>query len=334
MMGMNIFAAKNVSRSEVSKPAFGETLVRLGEQNRDIVVCEADLMRASGTGAFMKRFPDRHFNFGVAEQNCMAVAAGLAVAGKTVFATTFANFASKRACDQVSISIAYNKANVKVCGTYAGLTSEKNGGTHISVEDIAIMRSMPNMRVVEPADTAELADMTRALAEYDGPVYFRHPKKFFRTIFNENYRFQFGKSVELMPGNDLTIIACGIMTAVALDAAEALALQGVRIRVVNMSSLKPLDAVAIIRAAHETGAILTVENHTIIGGLGSAVAEVLVEHRLNPAFMKVGIPDVFGQTADLEWLLTDCGLSCQNICDKAMAVIRQRDGGYFDAWRQ
>ena len=316
-MDNNIFAAVNNPEKEISKNAFGQALSTLGEKHSNLIVCEADLMRASGSKAFLDRFPDRHFNFGVAEQNCMSAAAGLALSGKTVFATTFANFATKRACDQVSISVAYNKANVKVCGTYAGLTCEKNGGTHIGVEDIAIMRSMPNMRVVEPADTAELAEMTRVLCEYNGPVYFRIPKMFFRTIFSENYRFKFGKAVEITQGNDIAIFACGITTGLALDAAEELKKDGIEARVINMSSIKPLDAEAVLKATEETKAILTVENHTIIGGLGSAVAEVLAENGIGTKFRRLGIQDSFGITADLKWLINHFGISKQHIMEAA-----------------
>lgn len=320
-MKTNIFALENNPQNEISKTAFGKELSVLGETNKNLIVCEADLMRASGTKAFLDRFPERHFNFGVAEQNCMAASAGLALSGKTVFATTFANFASKRACDQVSISIAYNRANVKVCGTYAGLTSEKNGGTHIGVEDISIMRAMPNMRVVEPADTAELADMTRVLADYNGPVYLRIPKLFKRTIFNDQYSFEFGKATQITKGDDITIIACGLMTGIAFDAVEDLRKNGIQARLINMSSIKPLDAEAVIKAAEETKAILTVENHTIVGGLGSAVAEVLAESGIGTKFFKLGIRDEFGQTADLDWLLDKFGISKSHIIDTAKKLL-------------
>lgn len=299
----------------LSKVAFGNALLALGEENEDIVVCEADLMRVSGTKGFSEKFPERHFNFGVAEQNCMAAAAGLALSGKTVFATTFANFASKRAADQVSIAIAYNKANVKVCGTYAGLTSEKNGGTHIGVEDLAIMRATPNMRVVEPADPVELAEITRVIADYEGPVYFRLPKLFYRNIFNEKYRFKFGEGTEVFPGDDITLIACGIMTGIAIQAAEELKEQGFSVRVINMSSIKPIDEAIILKAAKETKAIFTLENHSVVGGLGSAVAEVLSENRISLYFERLGIRDQFGETASLDWQLDKNGISKEKIAD-------------------
>lgn len=322
---IGIIAPDSSAKPVPSKEDFGKILVELGEHNERVVVCEADLMRASGTRPFLERFPERHFQFGVAEQNTMAAAAGLALSGKTVFASTFANFASKRACDQVSISIAYNMANVKICGIYAGLTSEKNGGTHISVEDISIMRSIPNMRVVEPADTAELAEITKAVAEYEGPVYFRQPKMFLRNIFNNNYRFTFGKAVEITEGDDITIIACGIMTGVALDAVKELENRGIRARLINMSTIKPLDEEIVIKAAEETKAILTVENHTIIGGLGGAVAEVLAERRINSSFLRLGIMDTFGQTATLDWLLEKNGLSKQHIVNSAIDLIHKKE---------
>ena len=305
----------NKDQTVTCKEAFGSILLELGERDNNIVVCEADLMRASGTKAFCVQFPERHFNLGVAEQNCMAAAAGLALSGKKVFATTFANFASKRACDQVSIAIAYNKANVKVCGTYAGLTSEKNGGTHISVEDIAIMRAIPNMRVVEPADPVEVKKIAKVLVEYDGPVYFRQPKMFYRNIFSEKYEFEFGKGKVVFPGNDITLIACGIMTGIAVQAAEEMQTKGLSVRVINMSSIKPIDEEIIITAAKETKAIFTLENHNIIGGLGSAVAEVLAEDKITTYFKRLGIKDQFGQTAPLDWLLEKNGISKEKIIE-------------------
>lgn len=304
---------------------FGNMLVELGEENEDIVACEADLMKISCSKPFMERFPQRHFQFGVAEQNLMAVSAGLALSGKVVFASTMANFASKRACDQVSISIAYNKANVKVCGDYAGLTSAKNGGTHISVEDVTIMRAMPNMRVVVPADTVELADVMRVISAYDGPVYLRKARGPMRRLFRHDHRFNFGRAIQMTEGDDIAIICCGIMTALAMDAADVLEENGISARVINMSSIKPLDTDTVIKAAKETGAIITAENHTIIGGLGGAVAETLSEGGVHPVFHRMGIRDAFGETATLEWLLEHHGLSTPHIVKAAKDLMAKKN---------
>jgi len=305
-----------------SKIAFGEALVALGKQIPNLVVCDADLMRAAGTDVFRKAYPDRHFNFGVAEQNMVAAAAGLAISGKTVFATTFANFATKRACDQMSISVAYNQANVKLCGTYAGLTCEKNGGTHISVEDVSIMRAMPNVIVVEPADPEELAQATRAVAEYEGPVYLRIPKIYYRNLFGKDYTFEIGRAAQLGNGTDISLCACGLMTGVAWQAAEELLGKGISASVFNFSTIKPLDVEAVRRAA-ATGAILTVENHSVIGGLGSAIMECLSEYRQNPKIRRLGLQDVFGKTASLDWLLSHNGLAEEQIVTAAEELLRE-----------
>lgn len=303
---------------------FGKTLVELGESSEDIVVCDADLTLAAGSRAFMDRFPDRHFQFGVAEQNLMAVSAGLALSGKVVFANTLTNFATKRACDQNSISIAYNKANVKICGDYAGLTEAKNGGTHISVEDVTIMRAMPNVRVVDPGDTVEMAAAMRAMAEYDGPVYLRKARGPMRRLFDDDYRFTFGRASEMTKGYDVAIITCGIMTALAMDAATELARRGLYARVINMSSIKPLDVDILIKAAEETEAILTAENHGTAGGLGGAVAETLLEAGARPLFRMLGVRDKFGETATLEWLLERHGLSTPQIVAAAENLVSRK----------
>lgn len=303
-------------RTLVSKEIFGEVIVQLGKKDERIVVCDTDLMKCFGTKAFSKEFPNRHINFGIAEQNCMAASAGIALCGKNVFASSFANFASKRACDQVSISVAYNKANVKVCGLYAGLTAEKNGGTHIGVEDVALMRSIPDMCVVEPGDTYELEAITRFMADYEGAVYFRQPKMYLRNVYREVPNFQLGKGVELLAGSDATIIASGITVGLALDTAVILKEKGVSVRVVNMPTIKPIDKEIILKAAVETKAILTCENHSIIGGLGSAVAEVLADNGMAVALKRVGIRDTFGVTASLAYQLEINGLTKEAISEE------------------
>lgn len=296
-------------------------MVALAKDDSRIVVCEADLMRASGTKVFKKAFPERHFNFGIAEQNMVCASAGLAISGKTVFASTFANFATKRACDQMSIGVAYNKANVKLCGIYAGLTSEKNGGTHIAVEDIALMRATPNVTVVEPGDLEELRQAIIALANHEGPAYLRIPKMYKATVFGPDYQFSIGKAVTVREGNDISLCACGITTGIAVLAANKLAEQGIKAKVINFSTLKPIDRNAVMDAA-KTGKVLTVENHSIIGGLGSAVMEVLSENRCSPAIKRLGLDDVFGQTASLDWQLEKNGISVDGVVRAASEMLK------------
>jgi transketolase len=306
----------------VSKTVFGEELVRLAAEDDRIVVCEADLMRASGTRVFKDAYPNRHFNFGVAEQNMVSASAGLALCGKIVFASTFANFAAKRACDQMSISVAYNKANVKLCGIYAGLTSEKNGGTHIAVEDVAIMRAMPNVTVIEPGDLTELRQAVDAVARHEGPVYLRIPKMYKIDVFSDRYRFEIGKAAVLREGKDLAICACGIMSGIALLAADKLAEQGIDAKVINFGTIKPLDEAAVIAAA-DTGCILTAENHSVVGGLGSAIMEALCENRKNVKIERHGLRDVFGQTASLDWQLEQNGLTAEQLASAAKRLVNK-----------
>lgn len=322
-MSGTVFAVDNTAPASVSKSVFGETLVSLAKEDPRIVVCEADLMRASGTKVFKDTFPDRHFNFGIAEQNMVCAAAGLAISGKAVFASTFANFATKRACDQVSIGVAYNRANVKLCGIYAGLTSEKNGGTHIAVEDIALMRATPNVVVVEPADLEELRQAIVVLSRYEGPAYLRIPKMYKASVFGPGYRFAIGKAVTVREGKDIALCACGIMTGIAVLAAKKLAEKGIDAKIVNFSTLKPFDGGVVLDAAG-IGKILTLENHSIIGGLGSAVLEVLGENRRAPAVRRLGLADVFGQTASLDWQLEKNGISVDAVVAAASEMMRAK----------
>ena len=308
-------------RSLLSKDIFGEKIVELAGKNENIVVCDADLMRCFGTKKFSQTFPDRHFNFGIAEQNMTAAAGGMALCGKSVFTSTFANFATKRACDQVSISVCYNQANVKVCGLYAGLTGEKNGGTHIGIEDVALMRSFPGMTVAEPADTYELEAMTEFFADFEGPVYFRMPKMYLRQVYSEVPVFRLGKADILKKGNDVTVIACGITTGIAMDAAEALEQEGISVRVINMSSIKPLDQEAVLDAAEQTKAIVTIENHSTVGGLGSAAADVLAENGSSVKLYKIGIPDRFGVTASLDYQLKMNGITAGNLIQTVKSAL-------------
>jgi transketolase len=309
-----------------SKKVYGEVLVKLGEKNPNVVVLEADLMKASGSDPFLAKFPERHFNVGIAEQDLIGTAAGLAAMGKIPFASSFACFASQRACDQAVNSVAYNKFNVKIVGSYAGLTSEKNGGTHISVEDLAIFRSMPNMVVIDPGDGVEFAQALEFAAEYEGPVYIRSNKGNFPTFLEESYRFQLGKAIVLSEGNDIGLITTGITTLEGIKACEGLAVAGIRVRHVHMPSLKPIDAAEIITTAMQTKRLVTVENHSIIGGLGSAVAEVLTEGY--PVRLKrMGLNDCFGETAKLDYLMEKFGISASHIVKQVKEFLKQARPG-------
>ena len=314
--------ADTKERSLLSKDIFGPLITELGKENKNIVVCDTDLMRCFGTKPFMQAFPDRHFNFGIAEQNCMAASAGMALCGKNVFASSFANFASKRACDQVSISVCYNRANVKVCGLYAGLTAEKNGGTHIGVEDVAMMRSFPGMAVVEAADTYELEAITRFMAEYDGPVYFRQPKMYLRHVYSEVPSFELGKAVTLREGQDVVIFACGITAGPSMDAAEALAEKGISVSVINLPSIKPIDEDKVASVAAKCKNVFTVENHSIVGGIGSAVAEVIAENAIDAKLERIGIRDTFGMTATLAYQMEANGLTGEQIADSIEKAVK------------
>jgi len=298
----------NNSETVSVKKVYGETLVKLGKVNPNVVVVEADLMKASGSGPFLEAYPERHFDVGVAEQNLVGVAAGLAAMGKIPFASTFANFASQRACDQAFMSVAYNQFNVKICGDYAGLTSEKNGAIHISVADIVIFRSMPNITVVVPGDCTELASAMEAITNYKGPVYLRKARGLVKSIFPPDYKFEIGKAVMIQEGYNVTLITTGITTYEGIKACDVINSESIGVRHIHLPTIKPIDREVILRAAYETGVIVTVENHSWYGGLGSAVTEIICEECPVPV-IRLGIKDCFGQTADLEWLLDEYEIS-------------------------
>jgi len=276
-------------------------------------------MKATGTQVFQDRFPDRLFQIGVAEQNMMGIAAGLAAAGKIPFANTFAVFAAKRACDQVSISIAYPKLNVKIGGTYAGL-SVAYGASHQSVQDIAIMRSMPNMTVIAPADTIELSKAVREISLYEGPVYLRMVRGTMPRVFDDDHAFTIGQATVLRDGDAAAIISTGVMTSKALEAADALRNEGIGVRVINMPTIKPIDEQAILDAAHDAGGIVTVEHHSVIGGLGSAVCEVVCKECSVPV-KRVGINDKFGLTGPFEWSVGHFGFDVPDIANAVRDMV-------------
>jgi transketolase len=306
-----------------TRDAYGEALARLGEENSNIVVLDADLSGSTKTSLFAKKFPERFFNMGIAEANMIGTAAGLAAAGKIPFASTFAIFAVGRAWEQVRQSVAYPKANVKIVATHSGVTVGEDGGSHQSVEDIAIMRAVPNMTVIVPADGIETALAIQAVADFNGPVYVRLGRNKVQTIFDDSYKFSIGKGVQLRGGTDLTFIGTGLMTAQALLAAEILQAEGVSARVIHIATIKPLDEELILAAARETGAIVTAEEHSIIGGLGGAVAELLSE-KCPVKLKRVGIKDRFGLSGKGDELLKYFGLLPENLVDAAKEILAGR----------
>jgi len=310
---------------EQVREAFGRALVEAAREDERIVVLDADLATSTKVVYFGEEFPERYFQMGVAEQNMMGAAAGLALTGKIPFVSSFAVFLTKRACDQVSTSIAYPRLNVKLIGAYSGIVSGNNGATHQAIEDVAIMRGMPGFVVLDPADDVEIIAALKATIAHDGPVYLRLTRDAWPRIVPEDHEFEIGKATMLRDGKDVTLIGAGVMTSQCIEAAEILSRDGIEARVINMSTIKPIDAEAIITAARETGAIVTAENHTIYGGLGSAVAEVLVENVPVP-MLRVGLKDTFGECGTNEELLKKYQLAPQDIATVARNVLRRRRG--------
>src|SRR3990172_2048848 len=306
-----------------TRDAYGEALAELGETNKDVVVLDADLSGSTKTAIFAKKFPERFFNMGIAEQNMMGTAAGLAASGKIPFASTFAIFATGRAWEQVRQSIAYPKLNVKIVATHAGITVGEDGASHQSVEDIAVMRVIPNMTVIVPADGVETKKFINEIVRYRGPVYVRLSRGKSPVVLDDSYSFEIGKGVVLKDGTDVSLIACGVMVYKALQAADILGKEGVSARVINISSIKPIDADLIIRAARETGCVVTAEEHSIIGGLGGAVAETLADNCPVPV-KRVGIEDKFGTSGDADLLMELYGLTADNIAKAAREVIKKK----------
>lgn len=309
--------------AKATREAYGETLKELGAKIPEIVVLDADLSASTKTAVFAKAFPDRFFDTGIAEGNMMSVAAGLAASGKIPFASTFAVFGAGRAYEQIRNSICYPNLNVKVAVTHAGLTVGEDGATHQMLEDIALMRALPNMTVVVPADAEETAQVIRWAASYQEPVYIRMGRAKVEDVISPDAEFVPGKSTTLADGSDVTIMACGIMTQQALQAAKMLAEEGISARVINMSSIKPIDEEAIVKAAKETGAIVTCEEHTVMGGLGSAVAEVVVRQCPVPMAM-VGTEDVFGQSGKASEVLKVYGLTPEHIALEAKKLVEAK----------
>ena len=301
-----------------TRDAYGKALVELGNKYNDFLVLDADLAAATKTGVFKKEFPERFYDCGIAEQNMISVAAGIAATGKKVFASSFAMFAAGRAFEQVRNSVAYPALNVKICATHAGISVGEDGATHQCCEDLALMRSIPNMTVLNPADATEAKLALFAAYELDGPVYIRFGRLAVPVIFGDDYKFEIGKGVTLKDGNDVTIIASGLLVNEALEAYETLKEQGINARIINMPTIKPIDEEIIVKAAKETGAIVTAEEHSVIGGLGSAV---VTEKCPVPVF-KVGVNDTFGKSGPAAELLEKFGLSDGNIVEKVKAILK------------
>ena len=309
---------------QATREAYGKTLAKLADINPNIVVLDADLSKSTKTADFKEVAPERFFNMGIAESNMMGVAAGLSTCGKIPFVSTFAMFAAGRAYEQIRNSICYPKLNVKICATHAGLTVGEDGATHQAIEDLSLMRSIPNMVVINPADGIETEAAIKAIAEYDGPCYVRLGRMAVENVnLNEDYKFEIGKGIKLSEGNDVTIVATGIMVEKALKAKTILANEGINARVISIHTIKPLDTELIIDSAKETGAIITVEEHSIIGGLGSAVTEVVSEFYPVPV-VRIGVNDVFGESGKPNELLEKYGLTVENIVERAKKVIANK----------
>ena len=302
-----------------TRESYGNALAELGEKY-DFVVLDADLAAATKTGTFKKKFPERFFDCGIAEGNMMSVAAGLATTGKVVFASSFAMFAAGRAFEQIRNSIGYPHLNVKIGATHAGLTVGEDGATHQCFEDLALMRTIPGMVVISPADDVEAKAAVEFAINHYGPVYMRFGRMAVPVVNGADYKFEMGKGVNLRDGKDVTIVANGFMVHLALEAAEKLAEEGISARVVNIHTIKPIDKDIILDAAEKTGAIVTAEEHNIIGGLGSAVAEVLCEGCPVP-MLRVGVEDKFGRSGKVQPLLDMYGLTVDNLVQKAKASI-------------
>ena len=306
-----------------TRDAYGQALVELGRSDSRIVALDADLSGSTKTAQFAKEFPDRFFNAGIAEANMVGMAAGLAAGGMIPFASTFAVFAAGRAFEQIRQSVAYPRLNVKIVATHGGITVGEDGGSHQSVEDLAIMRALPNLTVLCPADGPETAAAIRAAAAFDGPVFVRLGRGKVPVIFAEACPFAIGRGVTLRAGGDLTFMGTGLMTAAALAAAASLAGEGIDARVLHFGTIKPLDRDLVLQAGRETGAVVTAEEHSIIGGLGSAVCEVLAEGCPVPV-ERIGMPDVFGQSGPADALLEHYGLTSTHLVAAARRVLGRK----------
>ena len=301
---MNLKEEKKATRQ-----SYGEALQALGEENKKIVVLDADLSNATKTKLFAEKFPDRFFDMGIAEQNMMGTAAGMATCGKIPYASTFAVFAAGRAYDQIRTSICYPKLNVKICATHAGITVGEDGATHQMIEDISLMRTLPNMTVLSTCDDAETKWAVKEISKINGPVYLRLSRMKTNLIYSENQKFEIGKGIQIGEGTDCTVFATGVTVAESLKAQEILKEKGINIRVIDIHTIKPIDKELIIKCAKETDNLISIEDHNIIGGLGSAISEVLTDE-YPKKLVRLGIQDTFGKSGKAEELMNYFGISC------------------------
>ncbi|MDJ0626260.1 MAG: transketolase family protein [Candidatus Caenarcaniphilales bacterium] len=315
-----------MSEKKATRVAYGEALVELGSKNSDIVVLDADLSGSTNTKKFAQKFPERFFNMGIAEQNMVSTAAGLALTGKIPFASSFAMFATGRAWEQVRNSVAHNDLNVKIAATHAGITLGEDGASHQIIEDIAIMNVIPKMSVLVPADAVEAKAMTKALVEYQGPAYIRLGRPNVPIIFDENdFEYELGKARLVKEGQDITIIAYGVMLSKAIEAAEKLETEGVKAEVINVSTIKPLDESTILQSAKKTGSIVVAEEHNRVGGVNCLIASCISNNLNSFCPMEVvAIEDRFGQSGKVDDLLEEYGLTSENIVEKAKKCIKRK----------
>lgn len=306
------------------RETYVDLLIEYAKQDERLVIVEADLMKAAGTTRFGETFPERTVNCGVQEANMIGVAAGMSAMGKVPFTHTFTPFSTRRVCDQITLSVAYAGLNVKIMGSDPGVTAELNGGTHMSMEDVAIMRNIPDMIIYEPVDSAQLKKIFPQILEHYGPVYIRLLRRNAVQIFDDNTEFKLGKGIVIKEGKDVTILASGIMVAEALKAAQTLSAKGIDAEIINIHTIKPLDEELVLQSARKTGAVVTAENHSILNGLGGAVAEYLSENYPVPV-QRVGVKDTFGEVGFTDFLKEKYGLTEKEIvlaAEKAIAMKR------------
>ncbi len=304
----------NMDKKVATRKSYGEALEQLGKENPNVVVLDADLAGATKTDMFAKQFPDRFFDMGIAEANMMATAAGFATCGKIPYASTFAVFAAGRAYDQIRNSICYPKLNVKICATHCGVTVGEDGATHQMIEDLSLMRTLPNMTVMSTSDDTQTKWAIKEIAKIQGPVYLRLARMETPILYDENTKFEIGKAIQIGEGTDGTVFATGITVSEAIKAQEILKQEGINIRVVDMHTIKPIDKEIIIKSAKETKKLISIEDHNIIGGLGSAISEVLTEE-YPTKLIRLGIKDVFGKSGKAEELIKYFGITADNIIE-------------------
>ena len=312
----------NIGEMIAPRAAFGDALVELGSRRKDVVVLDADVAESTQTAKFGKKYPDRFYQIGIAEQNMVGISAGMATMGLVPWVSTFAVFLAKRAVDQIRVSVAYPKLNVKLNGAYGGIPTGRAGATHQSVEDIAVMRCMPNMTVICPGDPLEVQQAVYRTTDMNGPIYLRTVRCPIPVIFDSKHKFEIGKSYQLTDGRDVTVISTGMMTPKALEAAKELKTNhNISVRLIHMPTIKPIDKNAIVNASRETGSLITVENHSILGGLGGAVAEVLTEFA--PCHLtRLGFPDTFDESGDDEKIFSKFGMNVESIVNKAKQLCK------------